>query len=299
MFNAPRSFATGTFEQIAFGVTPISGGGSITWGSGICRRQSTYNFSSQQATWSAWENITSDVNKAYVDTQLATKVNKTYVDTQLATKANKTDVNALGDEINQSVENTNNALTEISSRLTNVENVAGVNVTYEGTATASNMFIQNAQDFLSDPEMSCPISNTPDTYAAIPISEPIYLKKGNVIITPSVCYLVKKTPSLNIVNTLVWNDQVKYEATEDMTVHLAGYDYIFPLGYTVKSAIDNIKDNINSINSSISYLNSSKASTTYVDNKVSPKADKTYVDEKLRTKIDREELELYPNCFLN
>lgn len=169
-----------------------------------------------------------------------------------------------------------------------MENVAGVNVTYEGTATASNMFIQDAQDFLSDPEMNCPISNTPDAYAAIPISEPIYLKKGNVITTPSVCYLVKKHPSANIVNTLVWNNQVKYEAIEDMTVCLAGYDYMFPMEYTVKSAIDNIKDNIKSINNSISYINSSKASTTYVDNKVSPKADKTYVDEGLRKQVSRE-----------
>lgn len=74
VFNSPRSYATGTFEQFAIGAA-VSGNG-ITWGSGIMRRKSTYNFSTKQATWTAWEKINSDVDKAYVDTQLATKVDK-------------------------------------------------------------------------------------------------------------------------------------------------------------------------------------------------------------------------------
>lgn len=84
VFNAPRSFSSGEFEQIAFGVRPISEGGGITWGSDICRRKSTYNFNSKQVTWSAWESLTGvGVNKAYVDGQLKTKADKTYVDGQL------------------------------------------------------------------------------------------------------------------------------------------------------------------------------------------------------------------------
>ena len=80
VFNAPHSFATGTFEQIALGVTPMGGGG-IMWGSDICRRQSTYNFDTLQVTWSAWESITGvGVDKAYVDEQLATKASEEYVD---------------------------------------------------------------------------------------------------------------------------------------------------------------------------------------------------------------------------
>lgn len=67
VFNAPRSFASGTFEQIAFGVRPISDGGGITWGSDICRRHSTYDFTTKKATWTAWEKINSDVDKTYVD----------------------------------------------------------------------------------------------------------------------------------------------------------------------------------------------------------------------------------------
>ena len=76
VFNAPQSFATGTFEQIALGVTPISEGGGIMWGSGICRRQSTYNFDTQQATWSAWESVTS----GYVDEQRISYVSPCFAD---------------------------------------------------------------------------------------------------------------------------------------------------------------------------------------------------------------------------
>lgn len=76
VFNAPRSFSSGEFEQIAFGVRPISEGGGITWGSDICRRHSTYDFTTKKATWTAWKKINSDVDKSYVDTQLATKVDK-------------------------------------------------------------------------------------------------------------------------------------------------------------------------------------------------------------------------------
>ena len=74
VYNAPRSFATGTFEQFAIGAAV--GAYGITWGSHIMRRESTYDFTTKKATWTAWEKINSDVDKSYVDTQLATKVDK-------------------------------------------------------------------------------------------------------------------------------------------------------------------------------------------------------------------------------
>lgn len=74
VFNAPRSFAEGRFEQFAIGAT--ASGNGITWGSHIMRRESTYDFTTKKATWTAWEKINSDVDKTYVDTQLATKVDK-------------------------------------------------------------------------------------------------------------------------------------------------------------------------------------------------------------------------------
>ena len=77
VFNAPRSFSSGEFEQIAFGVRPISEGGGITWGSDICRRHSTYDFTTKKATWTAWESITSSsATEEYINAQLATKVDK-------------------------------------------------------------------------------------------------------------------------------------------------------------------------------------------------------------------------------
>lgn len=74
VFNSPRSYATGTFAQFAIGAT--ASGNGITWGSHIMRRESTYDFTTKKATWTAWEKINSDVDKSYVDTQLATKVDK-------------------------------------------------------------------------------------------------------------------------------------------------------------------------------------------------------------------------------
>ena len=70
VYNAPRSFATGTFEQFAIGAT--ASGNGITWGSGIYRRKSTYNFSTKQVTWSNWESLTaSSASEEYVDEQIA------------------------------------------------------------------------------------------------------------------------------------------------------------------------------------------------------------------------------------
>ena len=75
VYNAPRSFATGTFEQFAIGAA-VRGNG-ITWGSGIYRRKSTYDFSTKQATWSNWESLTSSsATEEYINAQLATKVDK-------------------------------------------------------------------------------------------------------------------------------------------------------------------------------------------------------------------------------
>lgn len=245
---------------------------------------STNDYTTEEKTKLA--GVATGANKTIVDTELNITSTNPVQNKVVTTKLNDIDL-TLENQLNQVYE----ATTDLSSRLTDVENIVGIKGTYTSTTLASNMFIQNAENFLAEDGFSTTISSTPDPYAQLPVSkDTINLTKGSIITTNSSCFLVRDEGS-NVVSTLVRNNIIKYEATEDMIVRLVAYDVYFPIEYTVMSVIDNIKgninsinNNINSINSNISDINSSKASTTYVDNQFN--SAKTYTNTAKREIYD-------------
>ena len=273
VFNAPKSFSSGEFEQIAFGVRPISEGGGITWGSDICRRKSTYDFNSKQVTWSAWESITSitsDVNKAYVDGQLATKADKTYVDTQLATKANKTYVDDLGKEIStnsSSIDSLGEAmegvLYDIGQIKDNIEIAGSTVIELEASTLGITSDTTLTEGALIDVASGVHDGGILSTEIALNTGQTITSSANNIraltVFAGNVMGRIK--------HRVLQVGEINYTANEPMSVYVC---------YRPQGAISTevkVKDR------------------TQLEELVAQKADKTYVDTQLDTKADKTEVE--------
>lgn len=147
VFNSPRSYATGTFAQFAIGAT--ASGNGITWGSHIMRRESTYDFTTKKATWSAWVKINSDVDKTYVDTQLATKVDKVAGKGLSTNDYTTTDKNLVAtvpnkvDKVTGKGLSTNDYTTAEKTKLAGVETGANKTIVDTQLSTSSTNPVQN------------------------------------------------------------------------------------------------------------------------------------------------------------
>ena len=305
VYNAPRSFATGTFEQFAIGAAV--GAYGITWGSGIYRRKSTYNFSTKQVTWSNWEKINSDVDKSYVDTQLAKKVDKvsgkglstndyttadknlvatisskadkTYVDTQLATKTSKEYVDDKVKEVNANADNAAKIRTEDMQYMGVAFDREGFNDgVYETSVDVPNLSVGDTFDY------------TEGYDSRGNISDAITIYSGETIVTSANdahAILFKFGPGIMQVLAKSGEDGIciykcEYSYSE---IYLYGYgaEYrVYKKPYVLE--LSSVYEKVDEISSNYVDAPTFIAATNGLDTR---KADKTYVDAQLDTKVSK------------